>query len=797
MRLGRLIVVVAIALIPAAAAAAPADPEPEQIAEAPFTLTVNHVKKDDVIVVLRGHDVFIDRADLRAAGITVEGGEEAELAGRKLLRLGSVSPPLRYELDEKEIALRIFAPAELLPHHTIDLQARPPDIVYTRDASAFLNYAPRLDDEGHLDLYEETGVSIDGALLFSSTYLSNTRAPVRGMTNLVLDDRPRLLRYTFGDALVRTGALGSGGFIGGVSIARNYDLDPYALKTPGVGFAGSTTTPATLDVLVNGTRVRSEPIAPGTFEIDNLQVGGGSGVAGYVIRDIFGQEHYLTEPFYISTTALSPGYEEYSYALGFVRHAVGAQSWDYNEPAAFAFHRRGLDEHFTAGGRAEASTGRLSLGPSLTTLWHIGQVDLDVAASYDRDGDYGGAAQLDYSYNSRVLGFAAGLRLTSDRYSNVGLAPEEDRATVDANAVISVPVGAGVTLAYRTSFGADRDGGVVALQATQASVRITNSLNWLTSASRAKHSGEPADWEVTTSLSLALTHGYSAQAGWRLSPDHQAVRLDTSKSLPSGTGFGYRATTVFSDEIEGEGQVQYQSLFGRYGARYTVYSQQPRLTLDAAGALVVVPGVGVFPTLPVQGSFGVIRVPGIEGVRAYGNHQELGTTDSNGNIVIPNLISYYGNSLSIAPEDVPMEYELISSETVLAPPPRGVAMATFRVRIPHFYRGRVVVLDGTGKRVVPKYGEIGITQHGKVVTSPLGPQGEFELSELDPGTLSALIEWAHGNCTFALELPESGETVIEMGELTCKQPKAPEESQDESQPEGDTGETNEDGPSTE
>jgi outer membrane usher protein len=314
MHAARLIAATLIALAPASVFAQTAvEPALPTEIEGPFTLTINHVQKDDVILVLRGEDVFVDPADLQAAGLKLPRGEIVFVADRRMLRLGSLSPPLQFELDEQEVALRIIAPPELLAHTQIDLAARPPDVSYPTDTSAFFNYAPRLNDRGRLDLYEETGLSFDGKLLFSSAYLSNMQSPVRGMTNLIVDDRPALLRYTFGDALVRTSTLGGGGFVGGVTVSHSYDLDPYAIKAPRIGLRGSTPTPATVDVLVNGTRVRTEDIAPGTFEIENLNVGGGSGFAGYIIRDIFGNERYVSAPFYASSDALNPGFEEYTY----------------------------------------------------------------------------------------------------------------------------------------------------------------------------------------------------------------------------------------------------------------------------------------------------------------------------------------------------------------------------------------------------------------------------------------------------------------------------------------------------
>lgn len=766
---------VLIALIPAIARAQ-GEPEPaaeprDEI-EGPFSLVVNHVPAGDVILVLKGKDVFIDRADLRAAGLELAGGEDAVVAGRRMLRLGSVSPPLRFELDEATIELRISAPPKLLPHTAIDLEAPPPDIVYSTDPSAFFNYAPRLTDDGRLDLYEEMGLSVDGALLFSSAYLSNEQTPARGITQLIIDDRPALVRYTLGDALVRGSALGAGGFVGGITVTRSYELDPYAIKTPRIGLRGSTPTPATVDVIVNGARIRSEEIAPGTFEINNVNVGGGSGFAGYVIRDVFGNERYVMSPFYVSGDALNPGIEEYTYSFGVLRDNVGIASWDYGDPATLVNYRRGLSEHVTFGGHTEASTERISAGPSLTMLLHFGQLDFDVAGSFDVDGQVGAAAQVAYSYASRVFGCGLILRVNSNRYSTIELTPEDERPIAALDALLSVPVGARVTLSYRSAVASGRDSGVTTSIGAQTVVRITSSLSWLTIAGRSKRERAPSDWEITTTLSYAFGSGYGVQASGVIGPDHESLRLDTSKSLPAGEGFGYRAAATIAEDVSADGQLQYQTLFGRYGAHYAVYGEQPELSLDAAGALVVVPGVGVFATLPVYSSFGLIRVPGVAGVRGYGNHQELGRTDRNGSLVVPNLLSYYGNHLAIAPSDVPLDYEIESTESVLAPPPRGVALAEFRVSRPHFYRGRMVVREG-GTRLVPKYGQVKVVQRGEELISPLGEEGEFELSDLDAGVHSALIEWPQGTCEFELTLPATEETVIEIGELTCTRAAAP------------------------
>jgi outer membrane usher protein len=305
-------VLVAIAPTPARADANSLEAEVPSELHAPFTLVVNHVRKGDIIIVLKDGDIFVQRSDLESVGIALPPGRVIAIAGQPMVSLKSVSPPLRYELDENEIVLRIVAPAELLPRSTIDLDSKPPKVIYRQDTSAFINYAPRINERGTVDFYDETGLSVGGSLLASSMYLSSLRKPVRGLTNLTIDNRRATRRLVLGDSFASTGQLGSGRFLAGATLMRANDLDPYATRIPTLGFSGSTLTPATVDVYVNDARVRSEQVAPGRFDLQHVRVGGGSGSARFVVRDVFGHEETYTSDYYISSAVLARGLDEYS-----------------------------------------------------------------------------------------------------------------------------------------------------------------------------------------------------------------------------------------------------------------------------------------------------------------------------------------------------------------------------------------------------------------------------------------------------------------------------------------------------
>jgi outer membrane usher protein len=746
------------------------EPELPFTMQAPFDLFVNEVAKGQIIVALKEDDVFVRPQDLREAGIGMISGREEFLFEEQHLSLKSVSPPLTYTLDERAIALRITAPVDLLPHTNLDLGTTPPGVIYQQDTSGFFNYSARLTDFGQLDVYQEIGASHEGNLAFSSMYMSTANGPTRGLTYYTLNERETLRRLTFGDSLGQTGPLGSTSFVGGISLARTFDLDPYLVTSPRIGFSGSALTPSTVDVYINGALVRSEQIAPGAFQLNNLRVTGGRGQATYVIRDVFGREQRVDIPFYMSGSVLTKNLEEYEYTIGAIRENIGSQSFDYDRMAFLARHRRGLTNALTLSGRAEGSTDVVSAGPSLTTLTKIGQLELDLGGSYEREHGAGAAAFLSYSFLSRY--FSAGLygRALTDRYATVTSPSSSEHVVRELGLFQSTPIFNRLTLSSQAQLMQQRGQGKTWRVSASTGTRLISHLMFLTYGSLSGLETGDTSWEIFASLSYVFGQRHSTSLQTRLRDRDGALTLDASKSLPIGVGYGYRASVTLDEINNANAMAQYQTSFGRYGASYTMFdNEEHHVALETSGAIAIVPGIGIFPTLPVQDAFGIIRVRGVKDVRGYINNQEIGKTDRNGNLVVPNLLSYYGNRLSISAEDVPIRYTLDLIERTVAPPQRGAAIADFPVTSPHFYRGTMRVLL-QGKVVIPKHGQVRVQAQTGEVISPLGDLAEFELADVSSGEQTLWIDFIDGTCEMKLDFPDSAETIIELGELVCEMP---------------------------
>jgi len=174
----------------------------------------------------------------------------------------------------------------------------------------------------------------------------------------------------------------------------------------------------------------------------------------------------------------------------------------------------------------------------------------------------------------------------------------------------------------------------------------------------------------------------------------------------------------------------------------------------------------VFATRPIYDSFGLIRVPGLADVRGYVNNQDIGATDSRGDLPVPNLLAYYGNRIAIADTDIPLTHSVGAVERTVAPGLRGGALIAFPVQRIQSLSGRVVVERG-GATHVPAYGDLRVEAGGAPVGSPIGRDGEFYLENLPPGRHRATIQEPGGTCVFTLEAPAAGPSLVDLGTLVC------------------------------
>jgi outer membrane usher protein len=245
------------------------------------------------------------------------------------------------------------------------------------------------------------------------------------------------------------------------------------------------------------------------------------------------------------------------------------------------------------------------------------------------------------------------------------------------------------------------------------------------------------------------------------------MAVDAQQSLPLGEGYGYQMHAESGENGNASGVARYQTKYGRYELRQERLNGESNTIVSAAGSIVGIGG-GVYASRPVQDSFALVRIPGVQGVRAFASHQEVGKTGRNGDLLVPDLHAYYANILDVADGDIPIQYAVPDIDQTIALPYRGGAVAVFGVQKVQRVVGTIKVAEN-GEDRIPSYGEITIVTKGREVTSPIGSTGRFYFEDLAAGAYNAVIRDSAGKeCSLTVTVPSSDGTLVNLGSLRCE-----------------------------
>lgn len=743
-------------------------------------LTINGIDVGEVTARISEGDVAVLAADLQKGGF-----DSAAWLRLSVLSDLRVSPPattdtyvslkaarpwVMYKFDEAALTLSIDVDPHLLTRTAVALRSnRPAGLYYSNDRSSFLNYSLTSANLRSPSAFLEGGASIRRDLFYSSfSHDPGGSAIVRQLTSYIHDDRSALRRWTFGDATASSAdPLGGGALIGGVTVSRAYSIDPYFVRYPSLGLSGIATTPSRVDVYVNGFLVDSRQVPPGPFQLNDVPVSGGAGITQYVIRDAFGRETTETSNFYYSTAVLAKGISEYTYSAGALRGAFGEQNFKYGAPALLAFHRVGVTDRITLGGRAEASRGLWSVGPLASFGTRLGDFGAGFAASGDH-GRRGAAVQLSYQYLYSKFSIGAALRGETRDYANLSTPYDVNKLVRDINVFASRAIGR-VALQLQVAQQQTRDDQKSSRAGLFASMPVTTRASAFATAGITRVAGHSSG-----QYSFGLSFLIGSETNTNLTIDHTQGQTTSSvalqKTLPQGTGYGYRlqGQQVTGTSATSGGEIDYQNDWGRIGSFFDPLHTNQRPTLSIASGVVHQSGVWI-PTRSVADSYALVEVPDVSGVRVYLNNQLVGRTDSRGDLLVPNLLSYYGNRIRIDDRDIPLDYDIQGVEKVVAPPYRSGATVRFPVTRIQSVTGTVVIVRAGGE-VVPAFGDLTLRGGGKNVSSPIGRNGEFYFENVLPGRYNATIDSNDGQCVFALNVPKSAESQLTLGRLRCSTP---------------------------
>ncbi len=530
--------------------------------------------------------------------------------------------------------------------------------------------------------------------------LGAQRRFVRYDTSWTRSDPATLSTLQLGDFVTPSLAWSRSYRMAGVEWRKNFALRPDLPTFPLAAIEGSAVVPSSVSLYVNGIQQMTREVQSGAFLVDGVTGLNGAGQASVVTRDALGRAVTHTVPLYVDTRLLATGLSDFALSAGVLRRDYGVASFGYaGSPVITASVRHGASDVLTLEGHAEAGRALVNAGAgALVRLGMAGVASVALAASGGRQR--GAQAQLGYQYIARS--FALDLQSTraSAGYGDLGSQEKQavSRAGDRASLAWSQPWLGSLSASY-----------VRHALPKRGSARLA-SLAWSRTLGRGAYASLSAYQDLDlrrargmmASLSVALGARVSASAGAGRQGG-AASRVATMSRAPDfdgGIGWSLQSGAGGAQRFD-QAQVQYLGAKGMLSAALQRAGNARRAahtaSLGLSGSLVAMHGA-VLAARQVGNAFALVST-GLADVPVLQENRPIGRTDGGGHILLPNLIPYSDNLVSIDTAGLPADMRVRSTSLRVAPRAQGGTLASFVVE--RYRAATVIVHDARGIPIAP------------------------------------------------------------------------------------------------
>lgn len=676
---------------------------------------------------------------------------------------------LHYGLDRDKMLLTISAPASAFIGSRINQQkllAALPDRI---QPGFYLDYDASLSLGG--ERYESYGVLLEGVIFNSlGSVVSGLLVTSNHQYDHVLrtesywrKDLPATMAtLQLGDAISQGGAWSRPARYAGIRWARNFALRPGFISMPMPSLAGTAVLPSTIDVLINNQLKKTEPVNPGPFELINVPVMSGAGEINLIVRDLLGRESIINQHYYFSPILLAKGLSDFSVEAGFLRESFGVQNNAYDHDNGFlAFTRRvGLTSALTSEIHFEWQAKRQAVGVDIVALLgRLGTAEIAVATA--RADKVQGNHYM-FAVERRTLKGNLALRWEHfDReFVQFAALPNESkprqRLTISLGKLLPGKVSTAINYMGQTSWDKDR------LNLLTLNLGVTLAQGSYLSAYASRDLGTTHNWHAGISINVALGKLGRANSSSHFGRNRNRVnQAELRQSTAGALGTDWRLNISDLPQQRWRGGFTKHTNLGRFSADASDMSKGSALRLGAAGAIGWLGG-HTFATRAIgAGSFAVVKVGSIKDVPIYRSNQLIASTNSSGMALIPDLLPYQANQLTIDPVELPFDIEIQGVREIAVPFARSGLMVNFLIQRS---RNALVLLRRVDGAVVPAGARVTVMPSEQRFI--VGKRGEAYLMNLsDINYLS--VQWHDGSCFLMLPLDPAKYIEPRIGPLIC------------------------------
>jgi outer membrane usher protein len=726
------------------------------------------------------------RGELKELGIEAPGeGQVGEVVVLTTL------PNVTYDFNEAEQVIDLRVDSSLRVRQEIDAYGREAVTLASSDRGVLLNYSlfSAFNTDYGLKKKTTSGLSsfLDARLFseFGTLELSGVVATPdfkvarsnRLETTYSFEDPKRMIDYQLGDVVSGSMNWSRAVRMGGAKARRNFSLRPDLVTMPLPEVTGSAAVPSTLDVYIGGVRSFSKELNEGPFTVTNIPVYTNEGTARYTLTDATGRRVETESDFYTSPRLLREKLFDFSVDAGFLRERYGETSFDYGfqDPAVIGNLRYGISDLLTVEAHAEGSlhlqNGGLGI---LTAVPKFGTLNMAGAISR-ADGDLG--YMLYGAWEKRWGNFSinASTQRTFGDY--------QDLASVQAFKLTGksdgdVPravdqVGAGYVFPeYNSGLGASfihakRNDGTRDLIASGS---VSTSFRNMSFVGSGFYSfGDEKDYGVSISASIPLGKNYSASSTAIQKRDGQEFGMDLTKahsddqySVAGRVAVNHRGegTKLKQADQNLDTRGELRTPAGTFDASALMQKDGVGMTAGFTGA-VVGTKKGILFGRNVGDAFAVVNT-GAKGVRVRHENRYVGSSDRNGQLLVPNIVPYSKNKFDIDLDDLPLTAQMPESERYVVPRSKSGVIVDFNVTGSD--KAAIVILKDENGKFIEQSSEVLLD--GAAEPFLMGYDGEVYVTGLGEKN-SITVKRSKGDCVATFDYQGDGSEQSVIGPVTC------------------------------
>jgi outer membrane usher protein len=592
-------------------------------------------------------------------------------------------------------------------------------------------------------------------------------------TYLQRDITPLKARLTLGDANTSGDVFDTFAFRG-AQIATDDRMWPESLRGYAPVVRGIAESNARVTIRQNGAVIYDTPVPPGQFVIDDLYPTGYGGDLNVTVTEADGRERKFVVPYASVPQLLRPGMTRFAVTAGTVRNV----NLSYTPRVVQAIAQRGLTNTVTLYGGVLANDNYASVtgGGALSTP--IGAFAVDVSGA--RTSGYGqsrAGTSIRATYSKLYTPTDSNISVAAYRFSSRGYLDFNNaliyidnarRGVTGSNALPYWQTRNRVTVTASQGFG-DKWGQVYLSGQTQN--------YWDRGGSDTQfqfgysNSFRNIDYSLTVGRSFVVGTGqtdtqYMATVSLPLGRDVRAPRMNfnmirdssggtSGQAVISGlagsdnqasysAGVSRQTNNTYAGNVSGQYHSPYTTMLGAFG-KGSGYASG---SLGLNGSVVVHPG-GVTARPYAADTVAIVAAPDAGGAKiaSYGGIR----LDPRGYGVVPYLMPYRVNEISIDPKDLPADVELQTTSQQVVPRSGAVVMLRYRT-----VTGRAVLIKSRLPNGDPlPFGAPVFDSKGQNVGTVA--QGGQVYARVNGSEEKLTVKWGHSDawaCSIFVKLPE-------------------------------------------